>query len=104
VGDFDGKMGICGAFWREAKLMEANYPSCGRHRGPARCFAHFCFVRSLRARLEKLGMVWTRRMDKSSNLNEKKTKNTTSNTAVQIKKMLPGAESTADALTFGGRR
>jgi hypothetical protein len=35
-----------GAFWRETKLMAGNYPSCGRHRGPARHFARFCFVRS----------------------------------------------------------
>jgi hypothetical protein len=41
-----GRMGICGAFWRKTKLMAGNYPFCGRHRGPARCFARFCFVQS----------------------------------------------------------
>jgi hypothetical protein len=63
-------MGICGAFWRETKLMAGNYPSCGRHRGPARCFAHFCFVRSPRARLGKPGMAWARRMDENPNPGE----------------------------------
>jgi hypothetical protein len=36
-----GKMGICGAFWRETKLMAGNYPSCRRHHGPARRFTLF---------------------------------------------------------------
>jgi hypothetical protein len=52
-----GKMGICGVFWRETKLMAGNYPSSRRHRGPARRFARFCFVRSPRARLGKPGMA-----------------------------------------------
>jgi hypothetical protein len=48
-------MGTCAAFWRETKLIAGNYPSCRRHHGPARRFAHFCFIRSPRARLEKPG-------------------------------------------------
>jgi hypothetical protein len=52
-----GKMGICGAFWRETELMAGNYPFSRRHRGPARRFAHFCFIRSPRARLRKPGLA-----------------------------------------------
>jgi uncharacterized OB-fold protein len=54
----------------ENKINGGNYPSCGRHRGPARRFACFCFVRSLRARLGKLGMVWALRIDESPNPSE----------------------------------
>jgi hypothetical protein len=38
--------------------MEGNYPFSRRHRGPARRFARFCFVRSPQARLGKPG--WPR--------------------------------------------
>jgi hypothetical protein len=65
-----GKMGICGAFWRETKLIAGNYPSSRRHRGPARRFARFCFIQSPRACLEKPGMAWTCRMDESPNPSE----------------------------------
>jgi hypothetical protein len=70
MGDFGGEMGICGAFWRETELMAGNYPFSRRHRGPACRFAHFCFVRSPRARLGKLGTAWARRMDESPNPGE----------------------------------
>jgi hypothetical protein len=65
-----GKMGVCGTFWRKTKLMVGNYPSCRRHRGPARRFTCFYFVRSPRARLKKPGMAWVRRMDESPNPDE----------------------------------
>jgi hypothetical protein len=45
-------------------------PFYHRHRGPARCFAHFCFVRSPRARLGKPRMACARRMDESPNPDE----------------------------------
>jgi hypothetical protein len=67
VGDFDREMGICSAFWREMELMAGNYPFSCQHRGPARRFARFCFVRSPRARLRKPGIAWARRMDESPN-------------------------------------
>jgi hypothetical protein len=60
---FGGEMGICGTFWRENEINGGNYSFCGRHRGPARCFARFCFVRSPRPRLEKPRMAWVLRMD-----------------------------------------
>jgi hypothetical protein len=63
-------MGICGAFWRETKLMAGYYPFSRRHRGPAHRFTRFCFVRSPRARLRKPGMAWARRMDESPNPGE----------------------------------
>jgi hypothetical protein len=63
-------MGICGAFWRETKLIAGNYPFSRRHHGPARRFARFHFVRSPRARLGKPGMVWAHRMDESPNPGE----------------------------------
>jgi hypothetical protein len=50
--------------------MAGNYPFSRRHRGPARCFARFRFVRSPRARLEKPGMAWAHRMDESPNPGE----------------------------------
>jgi hypothetical protein len=69
-GILAGKMGICGAFWRETKLMAGNYPFSRRHRGPARSFVRFRFVQSPRARLRKPGMAWARRMDESPNSGE----------------------------------
>jgi hypothetical protein len=50
--------------------MAGNYPFSRRHRGPARRFVRFRFVRSPRARLGKLGMAWARRMDESPNPGE----------------------------------
>jgi hypothetical protein len=70
----------CGGFWRGKWVYAAYFggnkingrelPFCRRHRGPARCFTRFCIVRSPRARLEKPGMAWARRMDESPNLDE----------------------------------
>jgi hypothetical protein len=50
--------------------MAGNYPFSRRHRGPARHFMRFRFVRRPRVRHEKPGMVWARRMDESPNLGE----------------------------------
>jgi hypothetical protein len=99
-------MGICGAFWRETKLMAGNYPFSRRHRGPARRFACFHFVWSSRARLGKPGMVWARRMDKSSNSgeNEKLEARLGRISPSRCKKRVPGAhEATRSTLIRSGQ-
>jgi hypothetical protein len=83
VGDFGGENGYMrrilegnetnGGNYPFCGILEGNetnggnYPSCRRYRGPAQCFARFCFVWSHRARLKKSGMAWARRMDESPN-------------------------------------
>jgi hypothetical protein len=93
-------MGICGAFWRETKLMAGNYPFSRRHRGPARRFARFRFVPSAP---RKVGMAWARRMDESPNPseNEKPGARLGRISPPGCKKQRPGAESgtAGDALT-----
>jgi hypothetical protein len=90
-----GKMGICGAFWRETKLMAGNYPFSRRHRGPARCFVHFRFVQSPRARLGQPGMAWARRIDESPNPGENEEQGARLGRIPPsgCKKRLPGAKS-----------
>jgi hypothetical protein len=46
MGDFGGENGYMRRILEGNKLMMGNYPSSRQHRGPARRFAHFCFVRS----------------------------------------------------------
>jgi hypothetical protein len=72
VGDFGGKNGYMRRILEGNKINGGELPFCRRHRRPARCFARFCFVRSLRARLGKPRMAWARRMDESPNPNENK--------------------------------
>jgi hypothetical protein len=70
VGDFGGENGYMRRILEGNKINGGELPFCRRHRGPARCFTRFCFVRSPRARLGKPGMAWTHRMDESPNPDE----------------------------------
>jgi hypothetical protein len=67
MGDFGGENRYMRQILEGNEINGGELPFCRRHRGPARRFAHFCFIRSPRARLGKLGMVWARRMDESPN-------------------------------------
>jgi hypothetical protein len=99
-------MGICSAFWRENKINGGNYPFYDRHRGPARYFVRFCFIRSPRPRLGKPGMAWALWMDESPNpgKNEEPGDATGPNNAVQMEKRAARGlvgETAGDALTHG---
>jgi hypothetical protein len=70
VGGFGGEMGICGALMAGNGINGGELPFLSPTPGPAHRFAHFCFVRSPRARLGKPGTAWACRMDESPNLGE----------------------------------
>jgi hypothetical protein len=70
VGDFGGENGYMRRILEGNEINGGELPFCRGHRGPARRFARFCFVRCPRARLGKPGIVWARRMDESPNPDE----------------------------------
>jgi hypothetical protein len=67
VGDFGRENGYMPRILKGNKINGGELPFCRRHRGPARRFTRFYFVRSPRACLGKPGMAWARRMDESLN-------------------------------------
>jgi hypothetical protein len=95
MGDFGGENGYIRRILEGNELMAGNYPFSRRHRGPARRFARFRFVRSPRARLGKPGMAWARRMDESPNPDENEEPGTRLGriSSSGCKKGRPGAES-----------
>jgi hypothetical protein len=67
VGDFVRENGYMRRILEGNEISGGELPFCRRHRGPARRFARFYFVRSPRARLGKPGIALARRMDESPN-------------------------------------
>jgi hypothetical protein len=73
MGDFSGENGYMRCILEGNEISGGELPFLSpTHHGPARRFAHFCFVWSPRACLGKSGMAWARRMDETPNPGENK--------------------------------
>jgi hypothetical protein len=70
VGDFGGENGYMRRILEENEINGGELPFLSPTPRARSTFHMFCFVRSPRARLEKPGMAWARRMDESPNPGE----------------------------------